>query len=230
MTLSGGVQAASAMTLQSFAAQRSSQRTSVMADRAQDRRDARVAALRDRLHNAASSQSNSSSSKSSSSKSSSSKSSSSKPKLIVSSSSKSFSSSSSNTVSNDSPGVDLYAEVVRLVNLEREKEGLKPYAYNKILESSAVDYAQHMDSEKCFSHTCGSTLKERMHASGYYHGGGFSYSYGENIARGQDSAAEVMEDWMNSPPHHDAILSSKFLEIGIGKSGEYWVQHFGAIR
>jgi uncharacterized protein YkwD len=82
-----------------------------------------------------------------------------------------------------------------------------------------------------FSHTeCGSTLKERMHDSGYYKDNGRSYYYGENIARGQDSAKEVMEDWMNSPSHRAAILSETFNEIGIGISGTYWVQHFGAIR
>lgn len=123
------------------------------------------------------------------------------------------------------------ADVLKLVNAERAKKNLAAYAYNKTLESSAQDYAAHMKSENCFSHTaCGSTLKQRMHASGYYQGGGKSYSYGENIARGQDTAAEVMEDWMNSPSHRDAILSSKYKEIGIGKSGNYWVQHFGAIR
>ncbi len=122
-------------------------------------------------------------------------------------------------------------EVIRLVNEERTKQGLSPYTYNATLESSAQDYAAHMESEKCFSHTaCGSTLKERMHASGYYQGGGKSYYYGENIARGQKTAQKVMTDWMNSPPHKAAILSSKYKEIGVGKSGTYWVQHFGVIK
>lgn len=123
------------------------------------------------------------------------------------------------------------SEVFRLVNAERKKKGLPAYTYNPILESSAQDYAEEMRAESCFSHTaCGSTLKQRMHASGYYQNDGRSYYYGENIARGQDTAAEAMEDWLNSPSHRDAILSSKFKEIGIGKSGTYWVQHFGTIK
>lgn len=123
------------------------------------------------------------------------------------------------------------ADVFRIVNEVRQKEGLAPFTYNRTLEKSAQDYAEHMEATHCFSHTeCGSVLKERMHASGYYAGGNKSYAYGENIARGQDSPEEVMEDWMNSPSHKEAILSSKYLEIGVGKSGEFWVQHFGAVR
>lgn len=126
---------------------------------------------------------------------------------------------------------DIADQVFALVNAERAKAGLPAYTYNNTLEQSAEDYSEHMRSTNCFSHTaCGSTLKERMHASGYYKNNGRSYSYGENIARGQDSAAEVMEDWMNSPSHKGAILSTKFKEIGIGRSGNYWTQHFGAVR
>lgn len=125
----------------------------------------------------------------------------------------------------------LKADVFRIVNEMRQKEGLAPFTYNRTLEKSAQDYAEHMEAARCFSHTeCGSILKERMHASGYYAGGNKSYAYGENIARGQDSPQEVMEDWMNSPSHKEAILSTKYLEIGVGKSGEFWVQHFGAVR
>lgn len=129
-------------------------------------------------------------------------------------------------------------QVFDLVNAERKKKGLSPYKYNSILESSAEEYAAHMENEDCFSHTaCGSKLKERMHESGYYQPKSKrackcnqSYSYGENIARGQTTAQKVMKDWMNSPSHKAAILSTKFKEIGIGRSGNYWVQHFGAIR
>lgn len=139
---------------------------------------------------------------------------------------------SEDTDDNDrSASGDIADQVFDLVNAERARQGLPAYAYNNILENSAEDYSAHMNDTNCFSHTaCGSTLKERMHASGYYKRNGRSYSYGENIARGQDSAAEVMEDWMNSSSHRAAILSTKFKEIGIGRSGNYWTQHFGAVR
>lgn len=136
-------------------------------------------------------------------------------------------SSAPSTVDSSIEGVR--AEIFKLVNAERAKKGLPAYKYNKTLEKSAQKYSEHMRADNCFSHTCGSTLKERMHESGYYQPGKSS-SYGENIARGQTTAAQVMRDWMNSPSHRDAILSSRYLEIGIGQSGTFWAQHFGAVR
>lgn len=121
-------------------------------------------------------------------------------------------------------------EILKLVNEERNARGLDAYTWNTTLEKSAQDYAIAMDNQECFSHQCITTLKERMHASGYYQGGSKNYYYGENIALGQTTAKEVMKDWMNSPAHKAAILSEKYTEIGIGKSDHYWVQHFGAVR
>lgn len=40
--------------------------------------------------------------------------------------------------------------------------------------------------------------------------------YGENIAWGQRSAAEVHEGWMNSPGHRDNRMSSRWSEYGVG--------------
>lgn len=157
----------------------------------------------------------------------------------VSSRSSSSSSSARRTQTSSAPAAvaaaptlrEFRAEVFRLVNIERQKAGLSAYTYNSTLEDSAQDYSALMQRDSCFSHTaCGSTLKERMHASGYYQPNGKSYYYGENIARGQDTAKEVMEDWLNSPPHKAAILSEKFKEIGVGKVGNYWTQHFGAVK
>ncbi|MNP03408.1 Cysteine-rich secretory protein family protein [compost metagenome] len=56
---------------------------------------------------------------------------------------------------------------------------------------------------------------------------GISYSSaGENIAKGQKSAEEVMNQWMNSPGHRANILNSSFTEIGIALYNTEWVQEF----
>ncbi len=39
---------------------------------------------------------------------------------------------------------------------------------------------------------------------------------GENIAWGQQSAAEVHEDWMNSPGHRDNRMNARWTEYGVG--------------
>ena len=53
------------------------------------------------------------------------------------------------------------------------------------------------------------------------------FALGENLAKGQLTAKEVMEDWMNSPGHRANILHPQFEEIGIGIFGDVWVQNFG---
>ena len=60
----------------------------------------------------------------------------------------------------------------------------------------------------------------------------FSYSAaGENIAKGQQSPAQVMSSWMNSAGHRQNILSSNYTDIGVGVAKDangaiYWVQMF----
>lgn len=53
---------------------------------------------------------------------------------------------------------------------------------------------------------------------------------GENIAYGQDTPAEVMNDWMESESHRKNILNSRYEEIGVACYKQngiyYWVQVF----
>lgn len=56
------------------------------------------------------------------------------------------------------------------------------------------------------------------------------FSLGENLAKGQLSVQQVMEDWMNSPNHRRNILRPEFEEIGIGLFEDEWVQNFGRLK
>ena len=53
---------------------------------------------------------------------------------------------------------------------------------------------------------------------------------GENLARGQFTAQEVVGDWMASPGHRRNILEPEFTEMGIAIFNEYWVQTFGKFK
>ncbi|MBT6730393.1 CAP domain-containing protein [Candidatus Peregrinibacteria bacterium] len=53
------------------------------------------------------------------------------------------------------------------------------------------------------------------------------YALGENLARGQLTAEEVVKDWMESPGHRRNMLEPKFTELGIGIFRDMWVQNFG---
>ncbi len=49
---------------------------------------------------------------------------------------------------------------------------------------------------------------------------------GENIAKGQTSPQQVMNDWMNSAGHRANILNSSFTKIGVAEYNGEWVQEF----
>lgn len=140
-------------------------------------------------------------------------------------------SSDTSDTSSDTPSdisEEYRKEVVRLVNIEREKYGLSPLAINE----AAAETAQLRAGEiiELFSHErpngdmCYTALNEA----------GIRYrTAGENIAAGQPTPASVVDAWMNSPGHRSNILNSNFTEIGVGYIydgnsyyGSYWVQMF----
>ena len=117
------------------------------------------------------------------------------------------------------------AEVVRLVNAERAKEGLAPLTLDWELSRVARYKSQDMHDRGYFSHqspTYGSPF-EMMRAFGLRY-----RTAGENIARGYASAAQVVNAWMNSSGHRANILNAGFTKIGVGyvADGNYFTQMF----
>jgi uncharacterized YkwD family protein/spore coat assembly protein SafA len=119
-------------------------------------------------------------------------------------------------------------QVVKLVNAERAKRGLKPLAANWQLSRVARIKSQDMRDRGYFSHispTYGSPF-DMMQAFGIsYH------AAGENIAAGQTTPAAVMQSWMNSAGHRQNILNPQYTQIGVGCAvggsyRYYWTQMF----
>lgn len=120
---------------------------------------------------------------------------------------------------------EAYPEL-KLINKERKKAGLDPLKIDSKLNAAAMQRAA--ECAVYFSHTrpsgedCFSVLSEY----------GVSASYiGENISAGQDSAASVMESWMDSDDHRDNILNENYTAVGLGCYLQYggvpcWVQIF----
>ena len=132
------------------------------------------------------------------------------------------SSSSSSSGSSSSSEIDieeLREELIQLTNEEREKAGLDPYEVN----STAMEFAQIRAEEisEYFSHE-----RPNGDQTGTYS----HYTFGENIAKGQDTPQDVMNDWMSSSVHRAAILSDEDEYFGVGVYEEngtlYWVQEF----
>ena len=116
-------------------------------------------------------------------------------------------------------------EVVRLVNEERAKNGLKPLQENWELSRIARYKSQDMVDNRYFSHTSPTygTPFQMIRAFGLTY-----RTAGENIAYGQRTPQAVVNAWMNSSGHRANILNPSYTQIGVGyvANGNYWTQMF----
>ncbi len=121
------------------------------------------------------------------------------------------------------------------VNQERQNVGLSPLVFNDKLNIASQGHTDDMLAQGYYSHNSldGRTPAMRITATGYLY-----QAMGENIAKGQRTVKEVMDDWMASPEHRANILNPFYEDIGIGLSfGKntngyeiLWGQDFGKPR
>ena len=113
-------------------------------------------------------------------------------------------------------------EILRLVNMEREKAGVAPLEYYSRAQIAADARAQDLLLQ--FSHTRpdGTICFDALDDYNIYSG----YIAGENIAMGYPNAETVMNGWMNSPGHRTNILNPNYTHIVIGGVDSRWVQLF----
>jgi uncharacterized protein YkwD len=128
------------------------------------------------------------------------------------------------SVGGDEPGVQ--QEVLALVNDARRSSGCPPLAVNTLLVEAAREHAVDMADRGYFAHRdpSGEGAGDRVSDTGYDWA-----TYAENIARGQDSPAEVVDDWLHSPVHRENIMTCAHTEVGVGLAFDadhrpYWVQ------
>ncbi len=116
-------------------------------------------------------------------------------------------------------------KVLELVNVERQRVGLKPLQMDESVRNVARMKSGDMQAKNYFSHT------SPTYGSPFDMMKQFGISYrtaGENIAMGQRTPEEVVKAWMNSPGHKANILKADFTHIGVGyvATGSYWTQMF----
>jgi len=104
-------------------------------------------------------------------------------------------------------------EVFELTNNERVKNGLKPLKRNVKLDEAALERAIVIIEHNEWAHEAtksGVPYTEAIKKANYW-----NINYGENLANGQQTSAEVVNGWMNSDGHRANILDKKFQEVGI---------------
>jgi uncharacterized protein YkwD len=120
------------------------------------------------------------------------------------------------------------ASLLAAHNQERKKQSRAPLALSAKLSVAAAAHAKDMAQHHTLDHTGSDKSKvvDRVKRTGYVYLG-----VGENIARGQMTVQEVMNTWMDSPPHRENILAN-FTEMGAARIEDdegdpYWCVVFG---
>lgn len=102
-------------------------------------------------------------------------------------------------------------ELLSLTNQKRQEAGLAPLNLSPELSNAASAKASYMIEKNFWAHIApdGTTPWYFIRNSGY------QYQYaGENLARGFNSAGEVVDAWMASPTHRENLLSPNYKDIG----------------
>lgn len=116
-------------------------------------------------------------------------------------------------------------KILELVNVERKKVGVAPLVSDPRLVQSAQTKADDMAINNYFDHVNPTTGKH-----GYeYIPVGMCRNAGENISRMDDPSGDnnldAINGWMNSKPHHDAMLDPTKSLAGVAVDGKYIVMH-----
>ncbi|HYF30793.1 MAG TPA: CAP domain-containing protein [Chitinophagaceae bacterium] len=100
-----------------------------------------------------------------------------------------------------------------------------PVTWNNQLAQAAYNHSKEMHAKRFFNHNSrnGASPGDRIRAAGYTW-----KAYGENIALHNTDEAGVVDGWLRSPSHCKTIMSPLYKEMGVGRSGSYWTQDFGA--
>ncbi len=127
-------------------------------------------------------------------------------------------------------------EILRLVNVEREREGLAPLLWSATLAAVALRHSHEMATLDFFSHESPTpdnrTLTDRLKRGGLSDFG----AAGENIAAAgfalPQAATGFVQMWMDSPGHRRNVMATEYRFLGVGvvrKGGRlYATQNFAA--
>jgi uncharacterized protein YkwD len=119
-------------------------------------------------------------------------------------------------------------QVVDLVNQQRAAYGIGPLSYNAVLDQAATEHnSDQITTRTMAHHNMGDgEPDQRLQQLGYYG------AWGENVAVGQTTPQQVVQEWMNSPTHRANILNPNYHHLGVsyGTTSDgyaFWTQEFG---
>ena len=99
------------------------------------------------------------------------------------------------------------------MNVERVKNGLSAFQHLDVLDTIAAIRAWELTVDYRSDHIRpdGTAGLNAFKENGIIYG-----AWSENVAAGQQTPQEVVDAWMNSPPHRAAILNTEYTHVGVG--------------
>jgi len=108
-------------------------------------------------------------------------------------------------------------EVIRLINEIREEHGLNALAISPALSMAARFHTQEQIDLEYFSHTSPVYPGlSRLDMFGHVNTVSGRYGAGENISAGRTIPQDVLNGWMNSAGHRNAVLNPDWVSVGVG--------------
>jgi len=128
-----------------------------------------------------------------------------------------------------------HGEIIERVNRFRAQHGLPTLVANDTLDTIAQAHSEDMAARDFFDHDSpdGRSVGDRATGAGYRY-----RTIAENIAAGMRRPSRVVDGWIDSPPHREAMLNPKVEEAGVGyaydpfddgavRSVHYWTLNLG---
>lgn len=114
-------------------------------------------------------------------------------------------------------------QIFDISNIMRDRFHLREFKWDQPTAEVAYLHSLDMAEGSFFSHTSPTKgeLKDRLEE------GGVSYTLaGENIAAKYSDPIAVMEGWLNSKVHREALLNEEFTHVGVGVRQKFYTQNF----
>jgi len=124
------------------------------------------------------------------------------------------------------------AQIITLVNKEREKNGLLPLLFDFDLANASKNKVGDMAQNSYFSHV--SPQKQRW--SNFIITSNYQYiEAGENLANGFETPQDIVDAWLKSPSHRENMLTPQYQDTAVavmrgqlnGRPTIFVVQMFG---
>lgn len=119
--------------------------------------------------------------------------------------------------------VGMEQQIFDITNIIRKRFGESQLEWEDSAAEVAFGHSKDMSENNYFSHYTldGRGLKERLSSKSIIYA-----SAGENIAAQYTDGPAVVEGWLNSKGHREALLKSDYTHLGIGVYRYYYTQNF----